>query len=787
MSRLWQDLRYALRMLSKSPRFTAIAALTLALGIGANAAIFSIVDAVLLRPLPYRDSSQIVFLSGSALDTGNFAEWRLQSNSFEQLAAVSLGQADLHNLAEAVSLRTAQVSADFFPLLGIRTALGRGFVSGDFQPGGARVAIVSYEFWSRWLDASPQSVGRVLALNTTSYTVIGVMPQQPGPLPYHNIDVWLPLLPSRAQYTSALGRLRPGNSLKTARVEAEIIAERFANDSAKRSGEPLIRVQRLKDQVVSDSRLTLLLLSGAVGFVLLIACANVANLLLTQLVRREREIAIRRALGAGRSRVVRQLVVEGLLLSGIGAGLGLVSAGWLVNVLVVDIPYYVPRIGQSKVDGIVVFFVLVMTIVSALVFTLAPALASSKPDLNDALKEGTRGSTGSAGQSRTRRALIVTQVALAMVMLTSAGLLIRTLLALQPSSPGFDPDQRLTVRSAVPYSAAGQQAAFVRAAIDRIRNLPTVQGVAAVSNLPMDGAPFVPEISIAGQVVAGVGRSLEVHYGICTPNYFRVMGMQIVNGRDFSSADDERVQNVTIINQTMARSFWPRESPIGQQLTVDWPDRPVEFTVVGVVHDWRVFGNSSSTPPEMYVPFWQDPQRRMSFVIHTSNDSAGIVSVVRDDLHSIDGSVVVSDVRTMNQILYDSVAPQRFNARIFGLLGGLALVLAMVGIYGVVSCDVTQRTHEIGVRIAMGAQQGDVLRMVMRDGLLPVGIGIVVGIAIALALTRFLRSILYGVSATDLLAFAGVSILFIAVAMAACYVPARRAMRVDPVIALRYE
>lgn len=786
MARLLLDLRYSLRLLWKAPQFTAIVVLTLALGIGANATIFSVVDAVLLRPLPYKDSDRILFLSGSALDTGNFAEWRAQFSSFEQFAALSLGQSDLSNLSEAISVRTAQVSIDFFSLLGIRTAVGREFNSGDFQPGVTRVAIVSQEFWRHRLDANQAWIGRVLVLDKTPYTIVGVMPQQSNPLPYHGVDLWLPLLPGRSQYTSALGRLRSGTSLRTAREEAEIIAARLAGKSARRSGEPLIHVERLQNQVVSDSRLTLLLLSGAVGFVLLIACANVANLLLARLIRRDREIAIRMALGAGRARIVCQVMIEGLSLSCVGACLGLGASRWLITRLASNVPYYVPRIDQSKITGIVLAFVFVVTIVSALIFCLPPALAGSTPNFNDVLKDGTRDSRRSAGHTRLRRGLVFVQVALAMVMVTSAGLLIRTLFALQPSNRGFDPNDKLTVRLAAPYSVPRQQISFLRDAIGRIRNLPGVLDVAEASNLPADYIYFVPNISVAEQVVAGVGRNVEVHYVTCTTNYFRVMGTSILNGRDFSRSDDEQSEKVAIINQTMARMFWARGDPVGQQVTVDWPGSRVEFTVIGIVQDWRVSG-SLTADPEMFAPFWQDPQSRMSLVVRTSHGLTGVASAVRDSLHSANKATVIGDIGTMNQILYGLVAPQRFNARMFAALGGLALSLAVLGIYGVVSYNVSERTHEIGVRMTLGAQPRDVLWAVMRDGMAPVGVGLAAGIVVALALAKFFSSLLYGIAATDLLTFATVSTLFLIVSAGACYVPARRATQVDPMVALRYE
>jgi putative ABC transport system permease protein len=785
---LWQDIRYGLRAMRKSPGFTAIAVITLALGIGANTAIFSVVDAVLLRSLPYKDPDRILYLYGDALDTGNFADWKQQSKSYELFAAASIHDVDLTGVGEAQLVGAADVSVDYFPLWGVRPALGRGFVSTDFQPGNAHVAVVSDHLWKSLFSTDAGGVGRSLVLDHSAYTVVGVMPPDAGPFPYRGTDVWLPLLPARAKYTSALGRLKPGVSLVNAQAEAATIAAHLADGPDRGARRPLIQVWRLQDQLVDDSRLTLLLLAGAVGFVLLIACANVSNLLLARLAARRREIAVRIALGAGRGRIVRQLFMEGLLLSGMGAALGLLLAHWATHLLVFSIPVYVPRIEQSRIDDVVLAFTLLLSVIAALLFGLAPALATSAPDLNNALKQGARTQTGGPGHQRLRGTLVVIELALAMVTLTGTGLVLKEYLVLRPSRPGFDPRNKLTMTLGLPNSLAGQHINFLREATERIGILPGVSGVAAVSDLPLTGMSFVPNISIAGHVVAGIGQGVRVHYRVCTTNFFDVMAMPIVSGRDFSANDDERAPKVAVVNETTARSLWRDENPIGQRLSVDWGDQPTEFTVVGVVRDSRIFWSTISARPELYVPFWQDPAiGRMSFVVHTWNDPASAIPAVRDTLHSLNRDIVISDARTMNQLLDDSVASPRFNARLFGILGGLAAVLAMMGIYGVMTYAVSQRTHEMGVRIALGAEPRNILRMVLSQGLRLSLIGLGLGLAASFGLTRLMSGFLFGVRPLDPETFVVVTASLLAVAAVACWIPARRATRVDPMIALRYE
>jgi len=790
MDELLQNIRFGLRMLGKNPGFTATVILTLAVGIGANAAIFSVLNAVLLRPLPFDQPDRIVFLYGNSLTTGNVADWKEQAKSYEQFSAASLESVSLTGVADPEKLRAMLVSPDFFPLLGVRPVLGRSFLAEEFRLGDVHVAIVSQRIWREWLGSDPDAIGRTLVFDRMRYTIVGVLPPRPGPFPNDDIDVLLPLHPGRPQNTSAVARLKPGVSLRAAREEAQSIAPRLATDSARKRGEPLIQVELYKDRIVGDSRLTLLVLAGAVGFILLIACANVANLLLERVAGRSREVAVRAALGASRGRLVRQFFAESLLLSLLGAGLGLLVANWGFRSLLLLVPYRIPRLEDSRLDGSVLLFSLGLAFATAFLCGLAPALAASKLDLHQALKENTRSASGSRGRRRLHASLVVAEVALAMVMLVGAGLLLKAFFQLRPSAPGFETANRLTMRIGIPaarFALPAQQAIFFREVIDRMGTIPGVRGVAAVSDLPLSGTAMVPDISVNGQVVAGIGRSAIVHYRACTPNYLDVMGVPMIMGRGFTAADDAHAPGVAIINQTMARRFWAAQSAIGQRLTVEWPDRPMDFVIVGVVRDARIFWNISSAEPELYVPYWQDPMARMSLVVHTSGAPVRGIAVDRDAVKAVDRDAIVSDVQTLDELVSHSFLSPRFHATFLGILAGLALTLAVVGIYAVVSYSVSQRTHEIGIRMAVGAQSRNILRVVVSQAMTPVVFGIGLGIGGAVFLTRILTSLLFAVSPLDLPVYAVGAAVLIAAALLACLVPALRAARVDPIAALRCE
>ena len=787
---LVQDVRFALRMLGKNPGFTVVAILTLALGIGANAAIFSAIDAVLLRPLPYEHSDRLLFLVGSSLDTGNFAEWHSQSRSYDRFAALSLGGAVSRVGSENVRLGTVEVSPDFFPLLDIQPALGRPFIQSDFQEANGTVAIMSDRLWRTSFHSDPKIVGRVLLLDELPVRIVGVLPAHPGPLPYRNFDLLLPLRPERAKGTEVLARLRPGVTIGAARAEALILAERLVSN-AERRYQPLIRVTGFREQLVGDWQPLLLLLGGSVALVLLIACANIANLQLVRFAGRKREMAVRSTLGASRLRLMRQMLVEGAVLAGIGATVGVLIADATMKIVVASVPFYVPRLAEASINGSVLMFAMFVAAISTVLSCLIPAWGASKFDLAPALKQETGTGATHAGQLRLRGAFVLAEVALSTVVLAGAALVVRTFVVLRPSSPGFDPDGKLIFDMRALHADpahANRQIPVFRDAIERLRAIPGVRSVAGVTYLPMSGMSNVPLIWIGGRLVAGMGTGLIVHYRASTTNFFQVMHMPIVSGRDLTSSDNEQAAKVAIVNQTTAARFWPGGRAVGQRLKVDvGGGNSVEFTVVGVVHDARIFGTVASYRPEMYVPFWQDPFTYMSFVVQAGSDPERLVPAVREALRPVGNSMIINGFDTMNHLLSDSIGEPRFNAQLFGTLAVLALLLALLGIYGVISYSVAQRTREIGIRMALGARPGEVVRSIVAQGLRLSLIGVGAGIAAALALTRVMSSLLFGVSSGGPLMFAGFLVALLGTTSLACYVPARRAMRVDPMVALRHE
>jgi len=791
MQTLWQDLRFGARMLAKSPGFTLVAVLTLALGIGANTAIFSVVNAVLLRPLPFPEPDRIVYIYGPAIDTANCLEWKQQTKSYESFAGTSLDRVVFTGTEGPERLRAVQVTSDFFSVLGVRPALGREFLPEEFTSGGPGAVILSHNFWQEKLGGQHDALGRTLVLDRKPYTVVGVLPQDFGPVRWGGIEMWLPLIPARAQGAEAIARLKPGITLESARAEAEAIATRFPDDARRSARDPRIRVALYKDLLVdmNDVRLTLLVLSGAVGFVLLIACVNVANLLLARAAGRDREIAIRSALGAGRRRLLQQLLTESLLLSVVSTALALLVAQWCTSFLLYLLPYRIPRIEQATLDTTVFAFAALLAVVTAAICGLVPALQATRVDLNLALRAGARGAVGSAGHRRMRSALVITEIALAMVLLVGAGLLVKAFLVLRPVNPGFDPANKLTLRIDLPgsrYPQSAQQAMFLRQVMERISAIPGVQAVAASSDLPFTGMSYVPDILIDGKKVAGAGRGW-IYYRASSPNFFRVMGVPVIAGRDFTDTDVEGAPRVAIINQATARKFWGGESPLGRRLTVVLGGESVEYAVVGVARDARIFGGSSSPRPELYVPFYQTPDTRIALVVHTTDEPSRYPSTVRAAVRSVGPEVVVSDIQPLDRLLAESVAFPRFHATLVGLLAGLAMLLAVSGIYGVISYSLSQRTQEIGIRLALGARPADVLSMVLRQVLVLVAVGVVIGLGGAWGLTRYMKSLLFEVPPTDAVTFAAVTLVWFVVAALACYVPARRVLRVEPMVALRYE
>ena len=813
MGTLWQDLRYGVRMLLKNPGLTLVAVLALSLGIGANSAIFSVVNAVLLRPLPYERPDEIVTAWGRSLDGGqrrvivsypDFADWRDQTQTFEQLAAYNTAGTLLRGTTgepEAISGTVA--SADLLPLLDVKPVMGRNFTREEDTAGAAPVIILGYDLWQRRFGADRNIIGQQIRLANNSATVVGVLPQGfKFPIDTGRTEYLQPLAPSigesvkrRSSYSlKVVGRLKSGVTYKQAEAEMRAIGatlEQQYPDEGFRLGASIVSLQ---EDIVGDVRSSLLVLLGAVGFVLLIACANVANLLLARAAARHKEIAVRRALGAGRWRILRQLLTESLLLSLLGGTLGLLLAMWGVDLLVASSPLDIPRLKEIGLDSRVLSFTLLVSALTGIIFGLAPALHASKVDLNDALKEGGRGSTEGIARNRVRSLLIVTEIALSLVLLIGAGLMIKSFMRLREVDPGFNAKNVLTTGispSRVKYPAVEQQRNFLSAVLQRLESLPGVEAAGLVSPLPMSGNASSKTFTLEGQPLAP-GNLSASNFRLISPNYFRAMGIPLQRGRAFNERDTKDAPLAVIVNETFVRRFLPGTDPIGRRVLIgaDLTENPnpPPYEIIGVVGDVHHDGLDVEAGPEYYVSYLQDPLRRMDLVVRTrSDDSSSMVATLRNAIKEVDQEQYIPRVETMEQLLAESVARRRFNMMLLGIFAALALALAAVGIYGVMSYSVTQRTHEIGIRIALGAQAGDVLRMVVRQGMTLALIGVGIGLLAAFAVTRIMSSLLFGVSPTDALTFALVALLLSGIALVACLIPARRATRVDPMVALRYE
>ena len=801
MNTLLQDLRYGIRMLLKNPGFAIVAVIALALGIGANAAIFSVVNAVLLRSLPYNDPDRLIVLRENkppqfpefSVSPGNFLDWEKQNTVFEKLAAI---RGFSYNLIDSGSeperLRGARVSAGLFEMLGVKPATGRTFVAEEDQPGHDAVVILSNKLWQRRFGADPNIIGKAITLNGSSYAVIGIMPPT-FQFPDRETELFTPAAFDADQakqhgshYISVVGRLKPGVTLEQAHTEMNTIAARLAQaypDSNTGWGVTLFPMQEYEAREIKPA---LLLLLGAVALVLLIACANVANLLLARATARQREIAIRTALGASRWRVIRQLLTESILLSLVGGGMGLLMAVWGIDFLLALAPEDLPRGQGGTLDARVLGFTILITLLTGVVFGLAPALQASKPNLNETLKEGGRGLAG--GHHRVRSSLVITEVALALVLLVGAGLLIRSFMRLQQVDPGFNPENALAVSVSLPakkYAEDEQQAAFFKQLIEKVSALPGVVAVGATQSVPIQG-DYVLGFNIQGRPPDAPGQEPSTNYYAVSPGYFKAMGITLLRGRLFTEQDKKDAPPVALINETMAKKFFAGEDPIGKGINVT--NGPEKFReIVGIVSDVKQYGLDQPTPVQTYEPYPQEPFSGMTLIVRTEGNPTVLSEGIRKEVLSIDKDQPVSRVRTLEQIVSESVAKQRFSMLLLGIFAVVALILAAVGLYGVMSYAVTQRTHEIGIRMALGAQQRDVIKLVVGQGMLLALIGVGLGLVASLALTRVMTTLLFGVGATDPLTFLTIPALLIGVALAASFVPARRAMKVDPMIALRYE
>jgi putative ABC transport system permease protein len=799
MESLLQDLRYGVRMLLKNPGFAAVAIITLALGIGANTAIFTVINAVLLRPLPLPESERLMKVGRDYIranqvgevDDPRFLFWRDQSQSFEAMGGQLNWGAALTGGGEPEIVSGSKVSHDLFRALGVGPALGRGFTKEEDSAGGERVAILSDGLWRRRFAADPGLIGKTITLNGESHTVVGIMP--PDLRFVIPADVFAPLRPGPASGNGGynirvLARLKPGVTRDQALAEMKLVAERL------REKEPglmhkmeTINVAPYLSVLTADSRQLLWLLFGAVSFVLMIACANVANLQLTRAAAREREIAVRLAVGAGWRRVARQLLVEGLVLALAGGATGLLLAHWGTRLLTALMPgSLIPRADEIGIDWRVMVFTLAAAIVTGVLFSLAPSIQAGRVDLNAALKEG--GGKGAAGMGRgkLRSLLVVIEVALALVLLIGSTLLIRTFAQLNSVDPGFDPENVLTFRvtaRGARYDTPAQLAEFCRMTEERIKTLPGVERVAAVSLLPLEGQFNLP-VELEGKL----GRIETVQARFITPGYFRVMKIGLKRGRELTAGDTAGAENVAIVNEAFARHYFRNTDPIDQRIYVARSfGAPDPLRIAGVVGDTKVESLAQPALPTVFLGLGKLQKPAMRFVVRTTNESHDLSAAIRGELYKLDSTLPVTHIRSMSEIASISTSHIRFKMLLLGIFAGIGLVLAAVGIYGVMSYVVEQDTHEIGVRMALGAQARDVMGLIVMQGMALALAGVMIGLAASLALTRFLKGMLFGVSENDPATFAIIAVTLTVVALVACLVPARRATKVDPIVALRQE
>ncbi|MFP5261701.1 MAG: ABC transporter permease, partial [Blastocatellia bacterium] len=805
------------RMMLKGRAVTAIALVALALGIGANTAIFSVVNAVLLRPLPYKNADELVMLwqNNPSVQVGfdmlpvtvaDFIDWRDQSQVFENISILESARLALTGLDRPERIGGAAVSASFFDLMGAEPIMGRVFRPEEDQPGANQVAVVSYALWQSRFAAAPDIVGRTMTLDGKDYTIVGVMPKgfqfpRSQDLPSYfqmppQTELWTPIgltskqIANRGSHNKAvIARLKPNITLEQAQAEMSTIASRLEKQYKEDEGYG-VTVLPMRDQLVGDVRAALWVLLGAVGFVLLIACANVANLLLARAASRQKEIAIRTALGASRGRVLRQLLTESVLLSALGGLLGVLLAVWGIDVLLAVSPDNIPRKDEIGIDGAVMGFTLLISLMTGVLFGLAPALQASRFNLNETLKEGVRGSTG--GHNRVSGLLVVAEVALSLVLLVGAGLMTRSFSNILRVDPGFTTENLLSMQIALPdnkYPEDRQQVAFFEQALERIRALPGAGQVSAVSDLPLSGTEEIDQFTIEGRPAPpNLNDTPLADFRFIDHDYFATMGTPLLAGRPFTEQDNAKSPGVVIISESLARRYFPDEDPLGKRIRPgDAESKGPWLTIIGVVTNVKHSGLEADPRPQLYFPYPQKFWGRMTIVARTSVDPKSFTAAMRDAVWAIDKDQPITNVETMEQYLAASVSHRRFNLIMLAAFSVIALILAGAGLYGVMSYSVTQRTHEIGIRMALGAKKRDILRLVLRQGLILVVAGLAIGLSAAFALTRFLSSILFGVSATDPVAFAGVSAALAIVALAACYVPARRAVKVDPMVALRYE
>ncbi len=801
MRTFWQDLRYGSRMLVKKPGFTLIAVVTLALGIGANTAIFSVVNAVLLRPLPFNEPERLVKVwetryqlgrARNVVSPADFFDWRARNKVFEHMAAYDTGDYSLTGGGEPERLRLSRVSPDLFPLLRQQPILGRAFTQEEETNGKDLVVILSHGFWERRFGRDPSIIGKTITLSGFNYVVVGVMPPGFG-FPDSKVELWAPYAPSENEranrgghYLDVLARLKPGVTLEQARADMSSIASDLEKQHQVNTGHGT-NLFSLYEETVGDVRRALLVMLAAVGFVLLIACANVANLSLARGAARHREVAIRTAMGATRRRVIRQFLTESLLLSLIGGLLGLLLALWGIDLLLKINPDNIPRAREIRPDYLVLAFTFGISFITGIIFGLAPALQISRQDLNETLKESGRGTAGSLRRNRLRAVFVVSEVALSLVLLIGAGLMIKSFIRLSRVDLGFNPDNLLAVTislSGSKYRDGQPRVSYFDQVRRNIAALPGVQSVGMVLGLPLAGRLGSRYFGVEGRPPQPPGQGYNANINVISPDYFRTMGIRFIRGRDFSERDVTGQPQVVIVNEELARRFFPNEDPMEKRIVLSGNSL---WTVVGVVGDVRNQGMEKEARAEMFFPHAQAPFNFSTIVARTNDDPLKLVPAARNVARSLDKDQPLYDIATVEQVVSNAVVSQRFNVILLGIFASVALILAGVGLYGVMSYSVSQRTNEIGVRMALGARAGDVLGLVLRQGMSLALAGVALGLGASFALTRLMAKLLFGVSATDPMTFVMIALLLSGVALVACYLPARRATKVDPMVALRFE
>jgi putative ABC transport system permease protein len=810
MTTLWQDLRYSARMLLKKPGFTLVAVLTLALGIGANTAIFTILNAVVLRPLDFDHAERLVVcwesnpeknfprLTVSAL---NFTDWQTQNHVFERMAVFKDADLTLSGVGEPELLKGVAMTAEMFPLLRVKPALGRSFTAAEDQPGREQVVVLSHKLWQRRFGGEVGVIGRNFKLNGKDYTVIGVMDAS-FKFPTPNYEVYVPIAFTPKDLTQrgkknygVVARLKDGVTLAQAQSEISAITERIKQTDPEGNAGFGALLQSLQALYAEDAGELLLVLFTAVGFVLLIGCANISNLLLARAAARQKEIAIRLSVGASRWRVIRQLLTESLCIALLGGALGLILAAWGKDLIVALEPDELFRVKDVGIDYAVLAFTLLLSLLTGLLFGLVPAIQASNPNLNETLKDAGHSATGSARRHRIRNLLVISEVALSIVLLVGAGLMFRSIRAMRAVNPGFNPHNLLTMMLTLSdkrYPDAAKRAAFFDQLLPKLEALPGVQAVGLTNQLPISEDDSQTDFEVEGRPKKAKKDDFDItSRRSINPAFFSALNMRLLHGRVFTERDNQTGPLVAIINETMAKRYWPNEDPLGKRLSFDNQEnkekKPLWREIVGVVNDVKHQGLNKPPVAEVYYPYVQRPEETVFLAVRSTIDPKGLIAAIRRQVLNQDAEQSLSGVETMEERLTTFIASDRMIVLLLGLFAALALVLAALGIYGVIAYAVAQRTHEIGIRMALGAQTSDVLRLVLKQGMLPALLGVAVGLLLALGLMQLMKTMLFGVKATDPLTFVAVTGLLAGVALLACWLPARRATKVDPMIALRYE